>query len=425
MSKLIVHGGSPLTGVMKAGGSKNAAFPVLAATLLSSVPVTLSNVPNIRDINVTLQILEALGAQVERANDVIRVDPTGLNTFRVPYELGSTIRGSYYFLGPLLGRLGTAQIPFPGGCSVGERPMDLHLRVMEALGARVSVDERFITVTCERPQGADYSFPFPSRGGTINLLLAALNAEGETVIRNANYSPETRCLIKFVKYMGGRVTVEPHSDYHATIRVGGQAILGGRGYKVISDKIEVATLLLGGLITNGNVKVEDVEFENIEPFLHKLGEIGIDVVREDSSVSASINAGKLQPVDVISGLVAPSIDADWEPLLAAFLAACVKGESIIEDGINPQRHSRFLPQFADFGCSVAVTDHIRAVINGGRQIVPANVTCEEIRGGASLLLLALRAKGRSELANPEQIDRGYEHLDQKLVHLGAHIQRIA
>jgi UDP-N-acetylglucosamine 1-carboxyvinyltransferase len=424
MSTLIVHGGRPLAGNIKAGGSKNAAFPVLAATLLSSAPVTVSNVPNIRDINDTLQILEALGARVERTNDVVRVDPTGVEAYRVPYELGSKIRGSYYFLGPLLGRFGVAQIPFPGGCSVGERPIDQHLRVMEALGAQVSVDSRFITVSCEHLKGADYSFPFPSRGGTINLLLAALNAEGETVIRNANYSPEARCLINFVKHMGGRVTVEPHSDYHATLTVEGKAALAGREFKVISDKIEAATLLLGGLITEGDVRVEDVELEHIQPFLHKLGEIGIEVISEGNSVSTRLNGEKFHPVDVISGLVAPSIDADWEPILAAFLAAHVKGASTIEDGINSERHSRFLPQFADFGCSVEVTNHTRAVIYGGRQIVPAKVTCKEIRGGAALLLLALRAEGRSELANAEQIDRGYEQLEQKLVKLGADIQRI-
>lgn len=424
MPKLVVIGGHPLEGITAPNGSKNAAFPVLAASLLSSTSVVLDNIPDITDIRITIDILTSVGADVRRDGSLLYIDPTRIHSSDVPRHLGGLIRGSYYFLGALVARFGTATIPLPGGCKVGERPMDLHLRALESLGAKVSFNDDVIAIECDKLIGAYHRFPFPTRGGTINLLMAALRAQGETIIDNANYSPETKCLIEFVRSMGARITILDSTDYHATLKVVGEVGLIGSRYRIISDKIEAATLLLSGLITGGCVKVEVVDPINVAPFIAKMREIGFDVFHEDALIWLEKGSLKLNPVKVVSGLSSPSIDADWEPLIAAVLATMVPGKSSIQDEINPQRHSRFLPHFSKFGCDVEIESPTKAVILGGRQPNPANVRCEEIRGGAALLLLALGASGLSTLDGFEQVDRGYERLDDKLKRLGANIERV-
>ncbi len=415
-----IKGGEKLSGKIEAGGSKNASFPILAATILLSEKVTIDNLPKIEDIKCFLQILKKIGADIRYINpNKVLIDPSGINNPHVPYNLGSQIRGSYYLLGSLISKLGEAIIPYPGGCDIGNRPMDLHIKSLKKIGVGFNITDKTIAgiLNDTNRKKLEITLPFPSRGATINIILASVLKKKETVkIINANYSPETNCLINFLKRAGSNIKRK-----NSAIIITGVRNLKINKFSIIPDKIEVATLLSIGLITNGKVTVRNINIDDIDPFLDKLSEIGFKYEVKNTSIT-TLFSNNLKPIKVMSGLKAPCIDADFEPILAALLCT-VKGKSIIEDEINPERHSNFIPQLKTMGAKIRTINDTKAIINGGIRFKSANVISNDIRGGASLILAALAAEGTTIINNIFQIDRGYENIEKKLSNLNAKIKR--
>jgi UDP-N-acetylglucosamine 1-carboxyvinyltransferase len=423
MDSFRIIGGNKLVGDVIASGSKNASFPILAATVLLSDPITLHNLPQIEDIRCFLAILKDLGAEIDyKGRNSVTIDPTNINKSVVSEFLGSKIRGSYYLLGALLARLGEATIPYPGGCDVGERPMDLHITALTKIGAQFDDNGKIVMGKLKNKlqDNTLIEFKFPSRGATINTILAAslLNNITTTLV-NVNNSPETESLITFLSQSG--VKIYRHGD---NLVIQGKAKIKLDEYYIMPDKIEVATMIAAGLVTGGKVRVIGGILEHVKPFLDKLLEIGYEYQSEHNEICAwHPVAIKLKPVDIISGLTYPFIDADFEPILAVLLST-ISGDALIEDAMNPKRHSQFIPQLNSMGARIDMITDSKAVIHGGTNFVPANVMCKEIRGGVAITLAALSSEGESHIGNINQIDRGYENLDIKLASLGANIQRI-
>ena len=417
-----IVGAKPLSGRVTVGGSKNAAFPLLAASVLCSTPLILDNVPNILDIKCFLSILSAMGAEITRFSDNrISINSSKISTTEVPVGLASQIRGSYYLLGSLLSKFGKAKICFPGGCNIGERPIDLHIESLSKLGHSFEVIDNLLINAISLGQYEEkyhINLPFPSRGATINILLAIANRQNiRVLISNANTSPETICLCKFLQERGVFVSGLGTPE----LEVIGTSKLEGGSFSVPADKIEAATLICAGLITRGSVCIDGIISDDIQPFLEKLISIGYKPTVGESSVKVS-HTEPLNVINIISGLQPPAIDADWEPLLASLLCT-IQGTSIVQDKINPQRHARFIPQLKYFGADITIIDDQTALIKGGINFRGAIGKCEDIRGGAALTLAALAAEGCSEIRDVEQIDRGYEQLSLKLKTLGANIMR--
>ncbi len=420
-----VTGGKKLRGEISPGGSKNAAFPILAASILLSEPIKLHNIPDIADIRCFVEILDSLGATTKYTGEnSLEIDPRPINQVEVPARLGSKIRGSYYFLGSLLSRFGRANIPPPGGCKVGERPMDQHFVALSQIGfefqekdggangqKKANWNERRGTV----------NLPFPSRGATINTLLGASLSDGlEMEIVNYNQSPETQSLIDFLQKAGAKIIV---SD--GRLQIFGRSDLKLSEFTIIPDKIEAATLITAGLITRGEVTVQNIIVDHLEPFLDRITHAGFNCQILENSVKVSYrDKADLRAIDAIPGLEATDLDADFEPILASLLCT-IPGDSIIEDAINPGRHAQFIPQLNKLGASIDQVSGTRAIVHGGTIFNSSEVVCNEIRGGAALLLATLSAQGNSIISNINQIERGYENLDKKLTRLGANITKVS
>lgn len=423
-SAIRISGGKELSGTVSPGGSKNASFPILAGAVLLSEPVVINNVPKIDDTHCFIEILDSIGAQVEYVGDnSIVIDPRSVSKTDIPVELGNKIRGSYYFLGALLSRFGEASIPQPGGCNIGERPMDQHFVALGQLGYEFQMGELSTSGQRRRDFEARQStivLPFPSRGATINTLLASSLLDGNvTELVNYNKSPEALSLVGFLQSAG--VNIRMFDD---RLYIEGKSRLALDEFSVIRDKIEVATLLTAGIMTKGEITVENVNISDVRPFLCKLDQIGIPYEIDGNSVSVRpVQTGSLKPTDVISGLKPTDIDADFEPILASLLCT-VQGDSHINDEINPGRHSKFISQLNDLGASIEQTSETHAIIHGGTTFRNGAGVCNDIRGGVSLLLAMLSAEGDSTLSNLRQIQRGYENLDGKLLRLGAEITQI-
>jgi len=418
----VIEGGKPLKGIISAGGSKNAAFPILAAAILLDEPIQINNVPRINDVDCFIEILIEIGAKVDRnGENSIRIDPRTIHSKTVPTELGNKIRGSYYFLGALLSKFGNATIPQPGGCSIGERPMEQHFIALDKLGYTFEEGEESTTGVRRNllEKLTSIVLPFPSRGTTINILLAASLLEGHTTeIVNYNKSPETLSLIDFLSKSGALI-----NQYGDRIFITGRNRLSLEEFEIIPDKIEVATLLTAGLITKGSVTVDNVHLADVQPFLNKLTEIGFGYEVDGQKVTVKYREDLiLKPVDVISGLNPEDIDADFEPILAALLCT-VKGESKIQDDINPARHSKFIPYLNSLGANIIEISDVLATVNGGIEFKPGVGMAHDIRGGISQMLAMLATNGTSYLSNILQIERGYENIETKIKKLGGNITK--
>lgn len=419
---LHVHGGIKLAGHVTPSGSKNAAFPILAATLLSDAPSTIHRVPDILDIRASLEILAALGMDVRRAGAELgtyRIVQSGVLEPRVPLELGSKIRGSYYFLGALLARTGAAFIPVPGGCNIGDRPFDLHLEAMKLLGADVGETPLGIEARCRRLRGTRIQLPFASRGATGNVLLAATTAQGTTVLENANASPEILSLGRMLAAMGAKIK----GLGTPVVSIEGVSSLNSAEFSVPADKVEAGTLLLAGLMTRGQVEVTEVDITDLDALLHCLSTMNVPIATSSNSVAVHWSP-TMRGVSVMSGLP-PKIDPDFEPLLAALLGL-LSGSHTISDPINQDRHQNYLPQLMKMGASVEVVDRTTARIRGVEQYHPRrDLVGNDIRSACALVLASLATNGHSVIDGLPSLDRGYERLDEKLGTLGAMVERRA
>jgi len=418
MDCLHIHGGLPLNGSVEVGGAKNAALPIMAASILASQPVRLIGVPELVDVRTLSLLLGHLGVEVKRegAGD-LRIQTVDPRPTRADYDLVRRMRASFCVLGPLVARRGRAAVALPGGCNLGARPVDLHLAGLAALGADIYIQRGYVVARARRLAGAtiDLAGPRgPSVTGTANILSAAVLARGRTVIWNAAREPEIVDLGRFLNKLGARIE-GLGSD---TIEVLGVTELGGAVHRIIPDRIEAATLLMAGAITGGAVRVNEVEPAHMSAVLSVLSATGADVHCGSGEVSVR-SAGRLRPVD-LAALPYPGVPTDLQAQFMA-LAAVADGASTIRDLVFPERFLH-VDELNRLGARVVRTSG-GARVDGVAQLSGAPVTASDLRASAALVLAALAAEGHSVVRRVHHLDRGYERLEAKLARLGARIAR--
>jgi UDP-N-acetylglucosamine 1-carboxyvinyltransferase len=416
MDKLKITGGFRLAGQIGIGGAKNAALPAMAAALLSSQPVELENVPLVRDIETTRRLLEELGVAVEVSDDhTARVDAGSLTSCQAPYELVRTMRASVLVLGPLLARMGQARVSLPGGCAIGARPIDLHLRGLEKMGARVRTDHGYVEAEAGRLRGAEILFDIVTVTGTANLLMAATLADGETVLRNAACEPEVVDLSRLLTAMGADIEGAGTS----TIVIRGVEALGGARHRVMPDRIEAGTFLIAGAITGGDLEVLGVDPATLGNTIEKLRQTGVVVETYGDRVRvAGIEAPRA--VDV-STHEYPGFPTDMQAQYMAFATqAC--GTSVITENIFENRFMH-ASELIRMGARIRI-EGARAIVEGPSRLTGANLIASDLRASASLVLAGLVAEGETLVDRVYHLDRGYERIEERLGQVGARIERV-
>ena len=415
MEKFVIRGGKPLMGEVTISGAKNAAVALLPATILAADKCVLENVPDIHDVAVSLQTLAALGAQVRLLDKhTYEIDTTCLTSTQVPDDLSRQMRASYYFLGALLGHFGSAQVAMPGGCNLGPRPIDQHLKAFSALGAADSVEYGMIKVEGKQLKGAHVFFDTVSVGATMNAMLAAVLADGLTVLENVAKEPHVVDLANFLNMMGADV----RGAGTDVIKIRGVEKMHGCSYSVIPDQIEAGSFMVAAAVTGGNVLIKNVTPKHLEPITAKLELAGATVEEFDDAVRV-YRTGDLLPLK-IKTMPHPGFPTDMQPLMGVMLSIA-HGTSIITEGIWENRF-RYVDELTRMGANIQVDGQV-AVIEGVPELLPAPLRASDLRAGAALVVAALAAKGTSEITGIGYIERGYESLVEKLQGLGADIHR--
>ncbi len=412
MSKIIVRKSGPLSGSVSCSGSKNAALPILASTILTHGKSVLYNIPNLSDTSHMLSILSDLGADCKKEAGCISIDFTFCKDFCTPYEHVSKFRGSFLLAAPLLARMGKARISMPGGCPIGNRPIDLHLKGFIALGAEAENGHGFVELSAKKLHGAKIYLDFPSVGATENLIMAAVLAEGETIIQNAAAEPEITDLADFLNKQGAKIT-GAGSD---TITIQGVETLTPISYSIISDRIEAGTFMSAFAITGGKGIVENVNPLHVKPVTAKLTEMGIAVTEHENSVAVDAS-GQLLCAN-IKTLPFPGFPTDMQAQFSALMCKA-QGTGIIVETVFENRFLH-IGELNRMGANIRI-DGRSSVIEGPQPLSGAKVSAFDLRGGASLVLAGLCASGETEISGTEHIRRGYENLPEKLSALGADI----
>ena len=416
MEKYIINGGIPLHGEVEISGAKNAAVAILPATILAAGKCVIENLPAISDVMVSLQILSELGARVRLINkNTYEIDTTYLSCTEVPNELSRQMRASYYFLGALLGRFGNAQVAMPGGCNLGPRPIDQHLKAFTALGAEDSVEYGMINVHSDSLKGVHIFFDTVSVGATMNAMLSAVLAEGQTVLENVAKEPHVVDLANCLNMMGAEI----RGAGTDVIRIRGVKSMHGCEYSIIPDQIEAGSYMVAAAVTGGDVTVRNVIPKHLEPITAKLRLAGCEVEEFDESVRVR-RTGDLHPLK-IKTMPHPGFPTDLQPLFAVMLCLA-KGTSIITEGIWENRF-RYADELAHMGANTQVDGQV-AVIEGVDSLQAAPLRASDLRAGAALVVAALGAKGTSEVDETSHIERGYENIVEKFQALGADIKRV-
>ena len=415
MSSYIIEGGHKLEGTVKISGSKNAALPILAATVLNVGKTTLYNVPNIQDTQMMFKILETLGGKVEKKNNKIIIDTSKINKFEIPEELMHKMRSSVILAGALLGRYKKAIFSYPGGCDIGSRPIDLHLRSFEKLGINVVQNYGNIICDAEKIKGEKIDLDFPSVGATENAILASVLAEGTTTITNAAREPEIIDLQNFLNKMGAKVIGAGTNE----ILITGVKKLKDISYNIMPDRIETGTFLCLAVATKGNLILENTNAEHITPVITKLQEAECKIEIEKNKIKINSNK-KIKALD-IKTMPYPGFPTDMQSVFSAMLTTA-KGTSIIVENIFENRF-KYTQELNKMGAKITVEGK-SAIIRGVRKLYGANVKATDLRGGAALVLAGLSAKGVTKVDDIEYILRGYENFDKKLRNINADIQMI-
>ncbi len=412
-----IRGGAPLQGRIPISGAKNAALPILAATLLTDKVSTLSNVPHLNDITTMVELLGALGADVAIDESMaLQVSAAQLNNQRAPYELVKTMRASILVMGPLLARFGKAEVSFPGGCAIGSRPVDLHLKGFEAMGASIDVRDGYIVATTESGlKGCDFTFDTVTVGGTENLLMAAVLAEGTTVLRNAAREPEITDLVAFLRGMGADI----EGDDTSTLVIKGVSELVASHYSVMPDRIEAGTFLVAAAATRGRITVENANAEHLGIVLEKLRDAGVEVTVDGHTITADMTEGQLTSVDLITAPY-PGFPTDMQAQFTA-LNVVAEGVGRITETIFENRLMQ-AHEMSRMGANITVDGH-SVIIRGKSSIDGAPVMASDLRASASLVIAGLAAKGETHVDRIYHIDRGYERIEEKLQAVGADIVR--
>jgi len=417
MDKLIINGGTPLNGEVRISGAKNAALPILAATLLADDPVTVCNVPHLHDITTTMELLGLMGVSLtvdEKLN--IEVDASTIKEFYAPYELVKTMRASILVLGPLLARFGRADVSLPGGCAIGTRPVNLHLQGLAAMGADISVDNGYIRARADRLHGAELVMDIITVTGTENLMMAATLAEGRTVIENAAREPEVVDLARCLNQMGARVS-GAGSD---VITIDGVKALTGTRYAVLPDRIETGTYLVAAAMTGGRVRVKDTRPDLLHSVTNKLSEAGATITTGEDWIELDMQGHQLKAVNV-STAPYPAFPTDMQAQFTA-LNAISDGVGTITETVFENRFMHVL-EMQRMGASIHLEGN-SAIVTGIPNLTGAPVMATDLRASASLVLAGLVAGGETTVDRIYHIDRGYECIEEKLAMLGARIHRV-
>ncbi len=416
MDKFVIEGGERLKGTVKISGSKNAVLPVLAATVLQKGDYVIGNVPRLRDVETMMRLIGILGAKTEWLDGHrLHVDTKGMENHVAPYELVKEMRASVLVLGSLLGGLGKATVSYPGGCAIGERPIDLHLKGLSLLGCEVNIREGYVDVTADRMKGARITFETTTVGGTENILMAAVRAKGETIIENAAREPEIVDLACMLKKMGARIDGEGTE----VIRIRGVDTLIPCDYDVIPDRIEAGTFLAACAMTRGNIAVEGCAPGHIKSVIDKLRESGMEIAEEDGVIKAAMN--KKRPVAVdIKTVPYPGFPTDMQAQMMALMSVS-RGVSAITETIFENRMMH-VAELRRMGADIRVIGNT-AIVKGGKTLSGAKVMATDLRASASLIIAGLAAYGSTEISRIYHIDRGYESIEEKLSGLGARISR--
>ncbi|HIS51636.1 MAG TPA: UDP-N-acetylglucosamine 1-carboxyvinyltransferase [Candidatus Onthomonas avicola] len=416
MQKYVIHGGKPLSGTVSISGAKNAAVAIIPAALLVDGVCRIENIPQISDVTLILRILQELGAGVHLVNrHTVEIDSRHIASFRVPDQLSRKMRASYYLIGSLLGRFGRAMVSMPGGCDLGTRPIDLHLKSFQALGAEVSVESGYVHATAPngRLHGAGIYMDQASVGATMNAMLAAVRADGTTTIENAAKEPHIVDLANFLNTMGADIT-GAGTD---VIRVRGVKSLHGGAYSIIPDQIEAGTYLAAVTAAGGDVVIQNVIPKHLDCITAKLEEMGVQVEEYGDSVRV-VRRGALRRTN-IKTMPYPGFPTDMQPQIAACLCLA-EGTSVINEGIWENRY-RYVSEFRRLGAHIQVDGKI-AVIEGVERLTGASLRACDLRAGAAMVVAGLAAEGTTEIGCIHYIERGYEKLVEKLQGLGADIR---
>jgi UDP-N-acetylglucosamine 1-carboxyvinyltransferase len=415
MNKFLVEKSPPLRGNVRISGAKNSALPILAASLLGTEDIILEDVPQLKDVEVMCEVLSSLGAKVEFLDKgVIKINSRDINNYETPYELMSKMRASFLVMGPLLTRLGKTKTSLPGGCAIGTRPIDLHLKGFRALGAEIDVDHGYIGAYAEKLVGDRIYLDFPSVGATENIMMAAVMAEGETIIDNAAMEPEIVDLANFLNKLGAQIKGVGTS----TIRIKGVKELGGATHSIIPDRIEAGTFMVAAAITKGDVIVENVITSHIKPIIAKLREAGCEVWEEEDKVRV-VGTDNLKAVD-IKTLPYPGFPTDMQAQFMALMSVA-QGTSVIIETVFENRFMH-VDELKRMGADIKI-DGRSAIVQGVSELMSAPVKATDLRAGAALILAGLKADGVTEISDIHHIDRGYENIEQKFAQLGAKIYR--
>lgn len=410
---MIIRGGKPLRGVVKCDGAKNAALPIMAGAILSEDISIIDNVPRLRDVETMSNVLRSIGVSVRMKGKSLRINPGKRLRNEAPYDLVRMMRASFLIMGPLLVRLGAASVPLPGGCAIGQRPVDLHLKGFQAMGASISVEGGFVRARAERLKGAEIYLDTPSVGATENIMMAAVGAEGVTVIENAAQEPEIVDLANFLNSMGAEVSGAGTSR----VKVEGVKRLTGTRYSIIPDRIEASTFLIAGAVTRGKVMIENVIPTHIRSVLAKLKESGAYLLEGSRSVEIEMPS-RPTPVN-IKTLPYPGFPTDVQAPFMSLLALG-QGTSLISETVFENRFNH-AEELIRMGAKIKIEDS-NAIVEGVPKLTGASLQATDLRAGACLALAALAAEGKSEIFGTEHMYRGYSDFATKLRVLGADIE---
>lgn len=416
MDAIVVEGGVGLRGTVEIGGAKNAALPMMAAALLVEGPVRIENVPRLTDVATLLKLLTQMGCDGGYEGHTLHLDASNVTSTEAPYDLVKKMRASVYVLGPLLARYGRARVSLPGGCAWGPRPVNLHIKGMEALGAGIELEKGYIVAKADRLRGANISLPVSSVGATGNIMMAATLAEGRTVIENAAVEPEIIALSEFLNALGARVSWTGPKVVEIE---GVESLEKDRSFRNIPDRIEAGTFLAAAAITGGDVRLNDCRSDHLSTVISRLRDMGCQI--EDGEDTIRLKAGRLRSVDIVTE-VYPGFPTDLQAQIMALLAVS-DGMAVIRETIYADRFTH-VPELVRLGADITLSGNV-ATVRGVPSLEGAPVMSTDIRASSALILAGLVAKGETKVSRVYHIDRGYESIEKKLAGLGARIRRIS
>ena len=412
-----ITGKNPLNGVIKVSGAKNAALPIVIATLVEKGEYILRNVPNLRDIRILMKLLEDLGMEVEKLDETsYKIINNGIKRNEASYEIVKKMRASFLVMGPMIANLDEAVVSLPGGCAIGSRPVDLHLKGFEALGAEITRVHGYIHAKSDNLHGAEITLKFPSVGATQNIMMAAVKIPGKTVIMNAAREPEIVDLGKFLMAMGAKITGLGSS----TIEIEGAETLHATEYSIMPDRIEAGTYIIASIITNGELKIQDANIEELGVFKSELEDMGVKFEKNGNILSVIGKLDTLKPARMRT-MPHPGFPTDMQPQMMLLLSL-INGVSEVEETVFENRFMH-VQEFNRMGTDISIR-HGVAFVNGGQPLTSAEVMASDLRAGAALVLAGLVAEGETILNRIYHVDRGYDQLEKKLNSVGAQIERI-